>query len=235
MKILTKLAATGLALAVLAATALACSDETDPQMFGALQVAEIKRSAGRTHFYDAACDAGAKGLEACRRKAYVQPGDVVLLGEVYDTTACATYVDKTGRATSGIIKGNTVGPVRGADDKSSRALLGRWVREEAEIRISAKGNAIAVKGDATYGAKDPQRVARGAVNSGTLDFTIESASNRISAGVTGADGAPAVAKDKAAATDCQVDMVALGPYLVVKDNMQCGGLNVSFTGVYRRK
>ncbi len=235
MTILIKSATAAIALALLAPTALACSDETDPAALDALQIAEIKRSAGRTHFYDAACDAGAKGLEACRRKAYVQPGDVVLLGDVYDATACATYVDKSGRATSGIIKGNTVGPVRGVDDKSSRALTGRWVREEAEIRITAKGNTITVKGDATYGAKDPQRVARGAVNSGTLDFTVESASNRLSAGMTGADGAPAVPKDKAAATDCQVDMIALGPYLVVKDNMQCGGLNVSFAGIYRKR
>ncbi len=220
---------------LMSGAALACSDETDPQMFGALQIAEIKRSAGRTHFYDANCDAGAKGLEACRRKAFVQPGDVVLLGDVYDTTACATFVNKTGRGTSGIIKGNTVQPVRSADQSTKRAFVGRWVREEAEISVTPKGAALAFKGEATYGGKDPQRVARGAVNSGNIDFTADPASNRLSVGLSGTDGATAIPKDKAAATDCQLDMIALGPYLVVRDNMQCGGMNVSFTGIYRKK
>jgi hypothetical protein len=29
-------------------------------------------------------------------------------------------------------------------------------------------------------------------------------------------------------------MQRLGPYLLVKDNNNCGGMNVSFTSVYRR-
>lgn len=227
-----KLAATALALALLSPAAHACSDETDPANFGALQVAQIKRSAGRVHFYDAACDAGTKGLEACRRKAYVQPGDAVLIGDVHDTTACATFVDTKGRATSGIIKGDTVEPVRGADQATSRAFIGTWVREEAEIKVTRNGAALAFDGSATYGAKDPNRVARGAVNSGALDVTTDPKGNRLSAGI---GGGLAVPKDKAAVTDCQVDMIALGPYLVVKDNMQCGGMNVSFTGVYRKR
>lgn len=227
--------ATSVLLSLIASRVEACTDPTDPAQFGALQIAQIKSSAGRAHFYDAACDAGAKGLEACRRKAYVQPGDVVLIGDIHDTTACATFVDKKGRATSGIIKASTVEPVRGADQSTRRAFVGRWVREEAEISVTAKGPALAFKGEATYGSKDPQRVARGAVNSGNIDFTADPASNRLSVGLSGPDGATAVAKDKVAATDCQLDMIVLGPYLVVKDNMQCGGMNVSFTGVYRRK
>jgi hypothetical protein len=30
-------------------------------------------------------------------------------------------------------------------------------------------------------------------------------------------------------------MKRVGPYLLVADNMQCGGMNVSFTGTYVRK
>lgn len=234
MKVMIKWLA-GFRAALASTAALACSDGTDPAQFGALQVARIKASAGRVHFYEPTCDAGAKGLEACRRKAYVQPGDTVLLGDVFDTTACATFVDQKGRATSGIIKANTVEPVRGADQSTRRAFVGRWVREEAEISVTAKSSGLAFKGEATYGGKDPQRVARGAVNSGIIDFTSDPASNRLSVAVPNADGAAAMPKDKGGPNDCQLDMVALGPYLVVKDNMQCGGMNVSFTGVYRRK
>lgn len=232
MNRLKMIAASVAALTLAASAANACSDETDPAMFGALQVAQIKRSAGRVHFHDPACDAGAKGIEACRRKAYVVPGDVVLVGDVYDTTACATFVDRKGRVTTGLIKGDTVESVPGAGQPTARSFVGHWVRDEAEIHITAKGAAIAVKGEATYGSKDPQRVARGAVNIGNIDFVAEPAGNTLSIAISGETAVP---KAKAAATDCQLDMIALGPYLVVKDNMQCGGLNVSFTGVYRKR
>lgn len=35
--------------------------------------------------------------------------------------------------------------------------------------------------------------------------------------------------------DCKVWMRRVGPWLVVDDNLACGGLNVSFRGVYRRE
>lgn len=233
MTILIKSTAIALTLSLMTPAARACNDETDPAMFEALQVAAIKRSAGRVYFHEPTCDAGAKGLEACRRKAYVMPGDVVLIGGVYDTTACATFVDKEGRATSGIIKGDAVEHVASSDDKRAASLVGHWVREEAEIEIASRGQEYSVLGEATYGARDPNRVARGAVNLGRIDFRARPTTSRISAGLK--DGKVAVPKAEAQSSDCQLDMIALGPYLVVKDNMQCGGMNVSFTGVYRRK
>lgn len=41
--------------------------------------------------------------------------------------------------------------------------------------------------------------------------------------------------DKGGEFDCQVWMPRLGPWLIVDDNTNCGGLNVTFRGVYRRK
>jgi hypothetical protein len=34
---------------------------------------------------------------------------------------------------------------------------------------------------------------------------------------------------------CRATMTLIGSLLVVADNDQCGGMNVSFTGVYQRK
>ena len=223
-----------LALVFGAQAALACSEETELKMFDALQVAKIKPGVGKTHFYTPACDAGAKGLEACRRAAYVMPGDPVLIGDVYDTTACATFVDAKGRATSGVIKGDRVAPISGSDKAAATQFVGTWIRDEAKITVTARGQVLSFNGDATYGAKDPNRVKRGAVNLGNILFSARTATNRISVGLTG-KGELAEDKAKAAATDCQLDMIALGPYLVVRDNMMCGGMNVSFTGIYRKQ
>ena len=34
--------------------------------------------------------------------------------------------------------------------------------------------------------------------------------------------------------ECKVWMRRLGPYLVASDNLSCGGMNISFTGVYTK-
>ena len=34
---------------------------------------------------------------------------------------------------------------------------------------------------------------------------------------------------------CEVDMQLVGSFLIVGDNLNCGGANVSFSGVYRKK
>jgi hypothetical protein len=35
--------------------------------------------------------------------------------------------------------------------------------------------------------------------------------------------------------ECKVSIRKVGKYLVVADNMQCGGANVSFSGVYQKQ
>lgn len=35
--------------------------------------------------------------------------------------------------------------------------------------------------------------------------------------------------------DCQVEMQLVGKYLVVADNLHCGGANVSFSDVYQKR
>ena len=41
--------------------------------------------------------------------------------------------------------------------------------------------------------------------------------------------------EKAGKYDCAVRLRQLGPYLFAVDNQNCGGANVSFTGLYRRR
>jgi hypothetical protein len=73
---------------------------------------------------------------------------------------------------------------------------------------------------------------RGAVNIGSLDGEAVAESGRLSFGM-GENGA--LPYDKADAYDCRVQMRRMGSYLLVKDNNMCGGHNVTFTGIYRRR
>jgi hypothetical protein len=89
---------------------------------------------------------------------------------------------------------------------------------EREIRIDPVGaGAYKVDGNATFGASDPGRVARGAIDTGEISGIIHPARGQATLD-----------------TSCHVQFWSLGSYLWVVDDTQCGGMNVSFTGFYRR-
>ena len=104
------------------------------------------------------------------------------------------------------------------------------------IHIAAAPDAlITVDGEATFGAHDPERVQRGAVNTGVFSVAVAAAVGQV-AFLVGNDGKP-LAYDAQRAKDqvlCGLRLWRSGPYLVVADNLQCGGNGVTFTGVYRR-
>jgi hypothetical protein len=74
-------------------------------------------------------------------------------------------------------------------------------------------------------------VKRGAVNLGEIDAAFAPTGPAL-AFTMGTDATlPVTAGDT---SDCKVWMRRLGSFLIVDDNMNCGGMNVRFTGVYSR-
>jgi hypothetical protein len=210
-------------VSALPAVARECRDVTDRASFAELNIAEVKPDRARVSFSNPVCTATA--AKACEMKAFVVPGDVVLVGEVFDAAACAIFVNAKGQLTSGLLPNASLRAPKVKLRETSDALVGNWTRTEASMFITptSKGT-LSVTGQATYGATDKGRVTRGAVNMGEVAFAGQPKANRI------ADG-----WDKKDDPACAVDMIALGPYLVVADNRACGGANVSFTGIYRRR
>ena len=153
-------------------------------------------------------------------------------------SACAAFVNARGQVTTGLLPNNRLEGVRPCPKPVAAELAGTWTRTEAEIVIKPKGRdgTLSFSGNATYGASDKARVARGAVNLGEFSFDLKPTSNSVAVALTTNKSGEtvAVAPDKGDATDCAVAMIALGPYLAVEDNRMCGGHNVSFTGLYRR-
>jgi hypothetical protein len=90
------------------------------------------------------------------------------------------------------------------------AWVGKWkYGDDTEIEIAIKGGKLAISGNDTS--------ADG--NEGDFETKASPKDNKIH--VT--DNAP-----------CEVWMTLVGNYLVARDNQQCGGMNVSFTGVYTK-
>ena len=126
------------------------------------------------------------------------------------------------RETNGWLPAARVPPAASAPN-----WIGRWRRNtSAEIDITPKsGGKAEVSGSATWGSG-------AATHDGGISALIDTAPET-QAFALDADGQ--ILFEKAGTYDCAVRLKQLGPYLFARDNQSCGGANVSFTGLYRRR
>ncbi|WP_262296868.1 hypothetical protein [Microvirga sesbaniae] len=171
---------------------------------------------------------------ACKDKAYLVPGDEVVISGGDGDFLCASYPGRKGVVTDGWLPRGAVSAVPEEPVAAPHGWIGTWDSgPEQTIRIEAGAQGtLRIKGDATWGASDPGRVARGAVNIGELDGEAPVRGAMLSFGM-GEDGP--LPYDEADEADCRVQLRRLGAYLLVRDNAMCGGHNVTFTGIYRRR
>ena len=161
---------------------------------------------------------------SCQERAYLVPGDLVVLGGKLNNFVCADYPNaKNVRA--GWLPDGAIEPV--AFETSPGAFAGKWSRVEATIEIAFKDGVLRAVGEATWGAFDPDRVKRGSVNVGNFD------------GALAFHDGVALFSEAAGANEpdpysCHVRLTMADKVLIVQDNNQCGGANVSFTGYYFR-
>lgn len=178
-------------------------------------------------------------VDNCQLKSFVLPGDLLLAGPAMEDFTCATYISPKARRVKGQLR-ETTGFVPLAELKEVKNPApqptdwsGTWSRSaEAEIRVEVEASGkIRIAGQASYGAHDPGRVSRGAVNVGELDGIVARPTSNMIALGEGYDGSRPFGEDR---SECRAKLRLFGPYLVVEDNGGCGGNNVSFTGVYVR-
>ncbi len=169
----------------------------------------------------------------CRLKPFVVRGDKVLISRDMAGFACATFVSARGTDTTGWLPASSLDMAKPAAFPLAK-WRGSWKRTEAKIVLEVAGDKIKAEGDATYGSLDPGRVRRGAVNMGNFSGTAKPLADALAFG-EGYDGALAPGDaSEADDVDCRVRLLLRSPYLVVEDNRRCGGVNVSFAGIYAR-
>ncbi len=191
-----------------------------------LMIGKVKSAAARARFLrsgDEKHPSCPSSTAECQNKAFLVPGDLVVIGRQLGDFVCADYLAGKG-ARSGWLPAAALEPA--PLSAASADWSGDWKRIEAEIKIKANGAALTADGDATYGALDPDRVKRGAVNIGEFSGPLALKDGR----ATYADKD----LDPKHPDGCHLRMARAGNFLFVQDNGQCGGNNVSFTGLYRR-
>jgi hypothetical protein len=170
---------------------------------------------------------------ACKLRSYLVSGDEVLTNATDDSYVCARFKSKS------LIERVAYLPHRALEivpsqEPSIAMWDGTWRRDsEAEIVIKSHDNEIEVSGNATWGGNDPERVKRGGVNTGELEGTGKPRGQVLAIGYDPdqSDFPPA---ENAAPDVCAAKLELFGRYLIVDDNGRCGGVNVSFKGLYVR-
>ena len=174
------------------------------------------RRGARVHF--SGDDEGCPGASAkCRQKAYVVPGDEVLVSRAFGDWVCTWYQPARGSETVGWLPADRLNVSRPAASRPLAQWLGSWGFYDNSLRL-ARGRAagaLLVEGVATWVGVNPGNVHVGEVKG-------EAAPAGDVLEVEGDDG-------------CHLKLRLVGSYLLASDNKQCGGVNVSFDGVYRRR
>ncbi len=197
-----------------------------------LGIARVSRAAAKVNFVrgahaSPACPASS---EACRDRPFLVAGDTVLTSDKHGDFVCATFVNSRAIETIGWLPAAALETVP-ITPLPLAQWQGTWRRIEAQIRIKpAAGGALTIDGTAAWGSHDPDRVARGSVRIGEISATARPAGDTVFF-----SDEPAPAFEKVPEGVCAVRMRRIANYLVVEDNKSCGGMNVSFSGIYVRR
>lgn len=158
---------------------------------------------------------GTGGARMCAGPAYLLPGDTVLVHGHVAGWDCVTYAT-TRRTTSGWLPAGRVEALRVAAPAMA-AWRGDWERVLSSLELRPAGRQLAVAGDATwYGAPHPD------------------GERSVHIGEVHARATPRGDRWQGEDDLCRLRLRLLPPYLLAADNDQCGGYNVTFSGIYRR-
>jgi hypothetical protein len=178
---------------------------------------------GRAYFFDDR--EGCPAADGCRRKAYLVDGDEVIVDRIAGGWACAWYDGKHG-TTMGYLREDALELEPAAVEVAPDEYPGHWLQVDGGespdfIDIVLSDGKLIASGEALwFGAKvDGERnVHTGSIDDETLSLDEGTASF--------------AAEDE---YDCAATFRLVGKYLLVDDNGYCGGMNVTFDGIYRRE
>jgi len=179
------------------------------------KVARVRGPRGaRAYFYgeDEGCPApGAK----CVRKAYVVAGDALVVSRAFGEYACAWFRPARGYETVGWLRADQLELAEADANPPASRWLGEWVMHENgfTIRRDAKAGVLRVEGSATW----------------------HGVGDNVHVGEVNASAAPAGNTLTLEDDICTITLRLVGDFIVADDNGECGGVNVTFDGVYRKK
>ena len=158
----------------------------------------------------------------CRGRIYVVPGDTMLTHASRGGFVCAFFPGRNG-GNAGYVRQDEIAPEPVDRNPALSAWSGTWADGDDTITLRPRGAQLAANGNAYWPSANPSLKERpGGPNLGEMSGTASPKGNTVA--FSGKDP-----------NDCRVQLTLLPPFLLAADNMNCGGNNVTFTGVYRKK
>lgn len=210
----------------LACPALAGAQQEEPSCDGAytfvadgevaFKLARVKGAAGqRSYFFsdDGACPNGSN----CRKRSYLVPGDEAIVSSTTGRFACIWFQPAKGSETIGWMLSENLEFVEFSRNPNPADWLGAWSYRDNSLNIERgeRAGELAVAGTAIWhGAGDNFHVG-----------DIES---------TGTPKGHVLKLGDDTGEECQATLWLIGRLLVAADNLRCGGMNVTFAGVYSK-
>ncbi|MEM6430344.1 MAG: hypothetical protein AAF708_13970 [Deinococcota bacterium] len=172
----------------------------------------------RSHFYGDETTAGRAGCPSddptCQLPSYVIQDDIVVAnGKTYGQFSCVRYVASTAQSTTGWLETASLEPTRVTP--SPDAWQGSWSTYDNTLVVSKStlDRGFIVEGEAYWHGLNT-------VHIGEIVARAEPFDNQLVL---------------FGAYDCQLNLTLLQDYLIAQDNKRCGGMNVTFDGVYTRQ
>lgn len=194
-----------------------CRNGAFPRDSESYEIAKVKGNKGEKIYFYNDFEVDCPDNEKCREKSYVIPTDELIVSRKYGNWVCAWYQPKKGSETVGWIRSDNLEFVK--IRQSLADIYGNWYFYDNEIHIKkgVKSNTFAVTGEAFWKGLGDN------IHTGELDDE-----GRMISGIL------KLGEDETDEYACKVSIKLLGKFLIVSDNMNCGGANVSFSGVYQR-
>lgn len=147
---------------------------------GEVTVARVVANDPRLHFRIGTADGKCPSADGrCLGKAFVVPGDEVLVVGPSGSSRCTGFKSTKGVETWGFLPEQALA-IKPATATVPADWVGNWRRDsEASLTLTADGSRIEVAGEATWGTLDPARVQRGAVHLGELGGSAEAVVDRL--------------------------------------------------------
>ncbi|APG04839.1 hypothetical protein BJI69_13680 [Luteibacter rhizovicinus DSM 16549] len=160
------------------------------------------------------------GAPACESGEYAKPGERVILGQSSGEYRCAYAPDAQGGGRAGWIPSRRLRLLPIVAVPPVGAWTGMWSNGTDRLRLTANADGtLSGQGNAYWPGPPGTNIAPLARHFGGIS----------------ARAAPMGQRLELKQSACQVTAWLLNDLLVVDDNGQCGGMNVRFSGVYRKR
>jgi len=195
-----------------------CRNGFFPRESDNYSIAKIKGNKGeRIYFYGDERE-DCPQAKNCRLKSYLIPNDEVIVSRKFGNYACAWFQPKKGSETVGWLSLENLefqNLLQSFDE-----IVGNWSFYDNDIKIvkTTKSGIYNVTGNAFWKGLGDN------IHIGELDGEAKIIGDDLKYG-----------EEDNNEFACKATFRLISNYLIVSDNLNCGGANVTFSGVYRRK